>query len=557
MKRIGVLLDRTDCDSCLAAIIDKLAENPDVELRFIVNEEPAAEHAGFLGRVGAILRRKGIRHGIGDLAFRLLSGLELRLLGRFSRRAADFLRRKDVARCTGDEIIRISPSFSKSGLYVHYSDDDLLKLRTYKFDLLIRGNNSGILRGGILETAKDGILSFHHGDNSWNRGGPPGFWEVYDRRPMTGFVIQKLTEELDGGEVVLKGSFATRPTYSQNVVHLQTESNVHFIRLLEDYVRSGALPRVHRPMPYGERLLVFPTLSQSLAYCLRSLAYAARAGLRQIGRRDVRWQIAFVACDWQRASLRKGHVVANPPGRFLADPFVVERNGRTICFVEDYDFAVRKAGISALELRRNGTYDFIGRVLEEPFHMSFPHLFEFEGQLYMVPETIETRTLRLYLCEQFPMKWRLVATPMTGISAADPMIFRHGSLWWLAANVAPAGAIDSTSQLHLFHSEDPLRGAWTPHRDNPVVFDSRCARNAGLLVGESGELFRVSQRQDFGTYGAGINIAEVVRLDEHGYEERIVHQIGPRFFRGIAMCHHMHSNGRFTVFDFARWERIR
>ena len=65
------------------------------------------------------------------------------------------------------------------------------------------------LKGEILNICRLGIISFHHGDNNFNRGGPPGFWEVFNREPSTGFIIQRLTEEIDGGDVIFKGKITT------------------------------------------------------------------------------------------------------------------------------------------------------------------------------------------------------------------------------------------------------------------------------------------------------------------------------------------------------------
>ena len=57
--------------------------------------------------------------------------------------------------------------------------------------------------------SKIGIFSFHHGDNDFYRGGPPGFWEVYNQEPSTGFIIQRINEVLDNGDVIFKGNIPT------------------------------------------------------------------------------------------------------------------------------------------------------------------------------------------------------------------------------------------------------------------------------------------------------------------------------------------------------------
>jgi len=54
----------------------------------------------------------------------------------------------------------------------------------------------------------------HHGDNDYYRGGPAYFWEVYERNPLSGAILQVLTEHLDAGMVLCKGQFATSNDFS-------------------------------------------------------------------------------------------------------------------------------------------------------------------------------------------------------------------------------------------------------------------------------------------------------------------------------------------------------
>src|SRR5690606_27047075 len=67
----------------------------------------------------------------------------------------------------------------------------------------------GILAGEVLRCAKYGVWSYHHGDPSEFRGQPPGFWEMVTKSPVTGAVLQVLSDELDGGGVLHRGYFKT------------------------------------------------------------------------------------------------------------------------------------------------------------------------------------------------------------------------------------------------------------------------------------------------------------------------------------------------------------
>lgn len=49
----------------------------------------------------------------------------------------------------------------------------------------------------------------------------------------------------------------------------------------------------------------------------------------------------------------------------------------------------------------------------------------------------------------------------------------------------------------------------------------------------------------------------IVRVDANGYEEQHYCTVEPAFRPGIAGTHHMHCNGRTTVFDLVRDEPVR
>ena len=75
---------------------------------------------------------------------------------------------------------------------------DIERIREFDLDVAL-SFGFRILKGDVLKIARHGIWSYHHGDNSVNRGGPAGFWEVMDGIPVTGSVLQILTEDLDNG----------------------------------------------------------------------------------------------------------------------------------------------------------------------------------------------------------------------------------------------------------------------------------------------------------------------------------------------------------------------
>lgn len=59
----------------------------------------------------------------------------------------------------------------------------------------------GILKGDVLDAPTHGILSYHHGDMTKYRGRPAGFYEFINEESYVGITIQRLSGELDAGEV--------------------------------------------------------------------------------------------------------------------------------------------------------------------------------------------------------------------------------------------------------------------------------------------------------------------------------------------------------------------
>ena len=354
MKKIGIILNSTDCSKYLYQTVGALAESKRVELFFLLNADVASSHSCWK-EVSSRIRAAGTWSFMEWALFKIITVAEYKFLSIFSKR---------IRRCTeghhktlsieefnNNDITYLHPIHSTSGLIVRYPDDDIANIKSLNLDLVIRGNAPGIFKGEILNSAREGVISFHHGDNRWNRGLPPAFWEVYLRKPSTGFIIQILTEELDGGLVLFRGEVATCRTFTENLVKILEESNPYLARIVLEYAMSGRLPLPEARIPFGGRLYTNPSFAQSIKYLMQTgMLFLDLIMNRFILRRHERWGVAFISGSWRDASLRKGFQVTNPPNRYFADPFVVTRDNRTICFVEDYCFMQQIGCISAVEI---------------------------------------------------------------------------------------------------------------------------------------------------------------------------------------------------------------
>jgi len=542
------------CSRYIGETIRELSACEAIEL-FLLQNDSSVAHPGIGARFGSVKRSEGVWPAIEQMLFELYAAMEGRVLSRFLPEVRAHFDSCGMQQFRAYPTIQITPLFSPSHREVHYSQEDITAIETLDLDLIVLGTAPRRLKGEILHVAREGIISFCHSDNRWRRGGPDAFWEVYTRRPSTGFVIEVLSEEPGAGSVLLRGDFATRRSYMENLADLYNESNPYLAKVVIDYAESGELPTAEARYPFGGYHSKSPSSLQLASYIAKNtLLFLSLIVDRVLLRREKKWGVAYIQSNWREADLAKGTPIKNPPGHFLADPFIIEREGRRICFLEDYDYAIGRACIAAVEIIDGEHYEMLGPVIEEPYHMSYPYLFEYEGTLYMVPETNEANAIRLYECTNFPLEWVYSKDVMSGARAFDSMIFQQGSTWWLLSNMSAKGKEDGSSQLMAYSSDDPLAGSWQPHRKNPIIFDSTIARNGGILDRESRYPIRGRQKQGFNSYGDALTLARMTDLTPESYSEEEVGEILPHFFDGISRCHHIHSDGNYTVYDYLRIE---
>lgn len=529
----------------------KKAKNYSIEFLVVQQKPTKVESGSFVTRVFRHLRQHGLKSLTERIGFLLIEKVE-KFRNLRDQKYKDFYRTYSLDDVEIEKLY-VRPLVSKSGFVYRYPEDDIQRITSRNPDVLIRCG-SGILRGEILEAARFGILSFHHANNEINRGTPAGFWEVFNREPSTGFVIQRLSTELDGGDVLFKGSIPTSPSYVLNAIRLYLKSNVFMHDLLERVGETAALPGAYRKAPYAHPLYKTPALPDQIKYLSKKFANSGRGLINRIQRKTLRWGVAYqFVDDWKSAVLWRSKVIRNPPNRYLADPFILYKNGSHVCLVEDYNTATNTGHITAFKIDREG-YTELGCALKEDFHVSYPFVFEESSELYMCPETHAAREIRLYKCVSYPLGWTLHRVLMKGVSAADTTLFKRDGKWWMLTNIDTSESGDHCSELHVFYADDLSSSNWTAHPMNPVIFDSTRARNGGLLF-DHDSVYRVFQVQGFGVYGESMGIARITELTTARYEEQVVYSITPSFFAGLIGTHTCSFAGGLLAVDFLKYQR--
>src|SRR5215510_12063621 len=192
--RVGLLMDSFELPYWAYVMLEKIEQLDCAKIDLIILNDSQIPKVYLLSK---------IKNNWEHLLFILHNKAESRIF----RSEHDAFKATDTTNLLGNiPIIRVKPKKTK------YSDMienvDIEKIRKYKIDIFIR-LGFRILRGEILKTAKYGVWSYHHGDNNVNRGGPAGFWEVFEGQSVTGSILQILSEDLDNGKILYKSFSAT------------------------------------------------------------------------------------------------------------------------------------------------------------------------------------------------------------------------------------------------------------------------------------------------------------------------------------------------------------
>jgi hypothetical protein len=243
-------------------------------------------------------------------------------------------------------------------------------------------------------------------------------------------------------------------------------------------------------------------------------------------------------------------LIVAPEGGYYADPCLVKKDDTNYVFFEEYDLKAGKGAIACAIIDSSGGCSKPETVLERNYHLSYPHVFEWHADMYMVPESVSNRTIELYRAIRFPHQWELIKVLMSDIKAADTTLCFYRGKYWMFTNIA--SSLDSEpDNLCLFSAESPL-GPWRPHRKNPVITDNSRSRPAGALFCVDGDLFRPSQdcSRD---YGQAMWLNRVTVLSDDEYEEVPVTRISPGFLQADVRTHTLSQNEDWEVRDGFWW----
>jgi hypothetical protein len=371
-------------------------------------------------------------------------------------------------------------------------------------------------------------------------------------------ILQVLTEDLDAGLVLCKSLFSTETTVSvsRNRFPAYWGSTDLVIRKLNELHRFGWNHLLERAVPAGpyrgkKKIYRTPTNLEMVRWLAPVMAKKAIRRLLSPKSQVQHWRIG-VRVNGPRLFEQTGapdlsgfRWLEPPAGYFWADPFVIEHDGRPWVFYEEYSYLHRRAHISCAEIAADGSFTSPTRCLvNDQHHYSYPHVFRAGKDLFMIPESVDSNTVDLYRCAEFPAKWELVTTLLRG-RFVDTSIWQHDNAWWLMTTTAEPDA--RSGSLLLFYS-DAITGPWHFHPANPISTDIRNNRNAGSVFETGSHLVRPSQNCS-GLYGRDLSLNQITELTKERYAERRLLTLEPDPSSAINGIHTYNWCGKVELID--------
>ena len=200
---------------------------------------------------------------------------------------------------------------------------------------------------------------------------------------------------------------------------------------------------------------------------------------------------------------------------YVADPFMINKDNKYFMFFEVMDRDDNEGNIAYAESTDLKNWKYKKVILDEKFHLSYPNVFKWKGDYYLLPESHQDLAVRLYKAESFPDKWKHVKNLISGYSFVDPSILYYNKKWWLFVTT------QFSNILNVYYADD-LMGEWKPHPMNPVIkFNAHISRPGGKMIVYKGKPYRFTQDCD-PYYGIQVFAFEITKLTETEYSEKIV-----------------------------------
>jgi hypothetical protein len=223
-----------------------------------------------------------------------------------------------------------------------------------------------------------------------------------------------------------------------------------------------------------------------------------------------------------------------------ADPFLISHDSTHFIFFEEIN---NKLGHISLVKIKKETSEYIGVIIKENFHLSFPFVFKSNDRYFMIPESCNDKSLRLYESINFPIEWKFKMKLMEDVDLADSIIIQSNGIYFILTSERIEGYHNS---YKIFFSKNLESRSWKPHKLNPIMVTSY-SRNAGMFF-DKGKIILVFQQYGFNSYGDNVKFYQLNELTTSSFHIKKINK--DQFIKHDTVnTHHFVKNDVYRVFD--------
>ena len=430
-------------------------------------------------------------------------------------------------------------------------DEDCIQfINNKKPDIILRFGFR-ILRGNVLSIPKFGIWSLHHGDNKINRGGPPAFWEVVNEEIISGITLQQITEDLDGGKVLGRAYIKTDFTsFHRNQVNVFETGTRLFQEKLLEFAKGNLNVEENVLEYYSNGLYKNPNNLLSLKIFISFFFKTIKRSISNLFF-EQQWNIAHSKTNNSEESIYRFQYLTPPKGISYADPFPLLFENKLFLFAEEIRNG-EKGKITCFEYNEEiKSFSQPKTIINKSYHLSYPFVFNYKDEWYMIPETGDLGKVILFKSSNFPYAWEEHSVLIEGVQLYDVTPFEHNDKWFCFASERISSSTSPNDLLNLYILEDGPFGKWKKHPKSPIKIDVRGGRSAGRIFNKQGRIFRPAQL-GAPKYGYGIQFYEIKILDELNYHEELVDKILPNWENHLLATHTYNEINGWKFIDFQK-----
>ena len=264
-----------------------------------------------------------------------------------------------------------------------------------------------------------------------------------------------------------------------------------------------------------------------------------------------KWKVAYRKNTGQASEDYTGFVPVKDSVRyFLADPFLYQHNHETYLFVEYLDYYIKRGTIAFAKYDKDkGQFDSFKEIISENYHLSYPLVFDYKGEIYLMPEANESDSLYIYRATSFPEKWEKHAVLSKNIKYVDTTPFVYNNQFYAIAKD------NSTPQAPMFLLKiDPEK--WSVVEKKEITDDVSISRPGGKVFQKDGKYYMVTQDCE-ADYGAALNILsftidEDMNMSYHLEKKITPAEVSVKGIDRITGIHTYNFTDELEVIDYKR-----